>query len=188
MCTKACRSRNRVTAASASPPASRVRRSRRLRDTLAAAPGLLAHACVAEAVMMGPKLRHKNGSYSTGMLTSPQASNTYSSTCSRYAGTKSSNTSFPCTQWGHRYILPTETLSIRLLFVPHDAKRQTSYRLDQPTALSQAAASSMAQLKALLPCLQQECQEAVRPKHRQCWETRFPVHITRMKCDYNSEQ
>jgi hypothetical protein len=43
------------------PPASRVRRSRRLRDTLAAAPGLLAHACVTEAVKlcrMGPKLRH----------------------------------------------------------------------------------------------------------------------------------
>ena len=42
------------------PPASRVRRSRRLRDTLAAAPGLLAHACVTEAVKyspMGPKLR-----------------------------------------------------------------------------------------------------------------------------------
>ncbi len=42
------------------PPASRVRRSRRLRDTLADAPGLLAHACVTEAVkfnLMGPKLR-----------------------------------------------------------------------------------------------------------------------------------
>ncbi len=42
------------------PPASRMRRSRRLRDTLAAAPGLLAHACVTKAVKfcpMGPKLR-----------------------------------------------------------------------------------------------------------------------------------
>ncbi len=42
------------------PPASRMRRSRRLRDTLAAAPGLLAHASVTEAVSfcpMGPKLR-----------------------------------------------------------------------------------------------------------------------------------
>ncbi len=43
------------------PPASRLRRSRRLRDTLAAAPGLLAHASVTEIVNccpMGPKLRH----------------------------------------------------------------------------------------------------------------------------------
>ncbi len=43
------------------PPASRVRRSRRLRDTLAAAPGLLAHASVTEAVKfcpMGPNPRH----------------------------------------------------------------------------------------------------------------------------------
>jgi hypothetical protein len=43
------------------PPASRMRRSRRLRDTLAAAPGLLAHACVTETVKlcpMGPKLRY----------------------------------------------------------------------------------------------------------------------------------
>ncbi len=43
------------------PPASRVRRSRRLRDTLAAAPGLLAHASVTETVTsspMGPKLRY----------------------------------------------------------------------------------------------------------------------------------
>jgi hypothetical protein len=43
------------------PPASRLRRSRRLRDTLAAAPGLLAYACVTETVRcypMGPKLRH----------------------------------------------------------------------------------------------------------------------------------
>ncbi len=43
------------------PPASRMRRSRRLRDTLAAAPGLLAHACVTGVVIvcpMGPKLRH----------------------------------------------------------------------------------------------------------------------------------
>ncbi len=45
------------------PPASRVRRSRRLRDTLAAAPGLLAHASVTETVKrlsdaVGPKLRH----------------------------------------------------------------------------------------------------------------------------------
>ncbi len=43
------------------PPASRMRRSRRLRDTLAAAPGLLAHASVTQAVKfcrMGPKLRH----------------------------------------------------------------------------------------------------------------------------------
>ncbi len=43
------------------PPASRVRRSRHLRDTLAAAPGLLAHASVTETVKlcpMGPKLRH----------------------------------------------------------------------------------------------------------------------------------
>ena len=42
------------------PPASRVRRSRRLRDTLAAASGLLARASVTEAVnfsLMGPKLR-----------------------------------------------------------------------------------------------------------------------------------
>jgi hypothetical protein len=41
------------------PPASRVRRSRRVRDTLAAAPGLLAHASVTEAVnicLMRPKL------------------------------------------------------------------------------------------------------------------------------------
>jgi hypothetical protein len=38
-----------------------LRRSRRLRDTLVAAPGLLAHASVTEAVKfspMGPKLRH----------------------------------------------------------------------------------------------------------------------------------
>ncbi len=38
-----------------------MRRSRRLRDTLAAAPGLLSHACVTETVQfcpMGPKLRH----------------------------------------------------------------------------------------------------------------------------------
>ncbi len=43
------------------PPASRVRRSRCLRDTLAAAPGLLAHACVTVVVNlcpMGPKLRY----------------------------------------------------------------------------------------------------------------------------------
>ena len=43
------------------PPASRLRRSRRLRDTLAAAPGLLAHASVTETVKfrpMGPKLKH----------------------------------------------------------------------------------------------------------------------------------
>ncbi len=43
------------------PPASRVRRSRRLRDTLAAAPGLLAHALVTETVKyspMGPELRY----------------------------------------------------------------------------------------------------------------------------------
>ncbi len=51
--------RKRVAAAAAT--ASRVRRSRRLRDTLAAAPGLLAHASVTEAVKlcpMGPKHRH----------------------------------------------------------------------------------------------------------------------------------
>jgi hypothetical protein len=38
-----------------------LRRSRRLRDTLAAAPGLLAHASITETVQfcpMGPKLRH----------------------------------------------------------------------------------------------------------------------------------
>ncbi len=43
------------------PPASRMRRSRRLRDTPEPAPGLLAHACLTEAVifcLMGPKLRH----------------------------------------------------------------------------------------------------------------------------------
>ncbi len=43
------------------PPASRARRSRRLSNTLAAAPGLLAHASVTEVVKfcpMGPKLRH----------------------------------------------------------------------------------------------------------------------------------
>ncbi len=43
------------------PPASRMRRSRRLRDTLAAASGLLAHASVTEVVKfcpMCPKLRH----------------------------------------------------------------------------------------------------------------------------------
>ncbi len=43
------------------PPASRLRRSRRLRDTLAAAPGLLAHASITEVVnfcRVGPKLRH----------------------------------------------------------------------------------------------------------------------------------
>ncbi len=54
----ACRKR---VAAASSPAASRLRRSRRLRDTLAAAPGLLAHASVTEAVNfcpMGPKLRH----------------------------------------------------------------------------------------------------------------------------------
>jgi hypothetical protein len=36
------------------PPASRVRRSHRLRDKLAAAPGLLAHAYVTETVASGP--------------------------------------------------------------------------------------------------------------------------------------
>ncbi len=36
------------------PPASRVRRSRRLRDTLAAAPGLLAHALITETVKYCP--------------------------------------------------------------------------------------------------------------------------------------
>ncbi len=41
-----------------SPPASRVKRSRRLRDTLVAAPGLLAHVSVTEAVKFCPKLRH----------------------------------------------------------------------------------------------------------------------------------
>ncbi len=43
------------------PPASRMRRSRRLRDTLAAAPGLLAHASVTTTVKfspMGPQLRY----------------------------------------------------------------------------------------------------------------------------------
>jgi hypothetical protein len=43
------------------PPASRVRRSRRLRDTLAAASGLLAHASVTELEKLcpvGPKLRY----------------------------------------------------------------------------------------------------------------------------------
>ncbi len=43
------------------PPANRVWRSRRLRDTLAAAPGLLAHACVTEVVKLcpiGPKRRN----------------------------------------------------------------------------------------------------------------------------------
>ncbi len=38
-----------------------MRRSRRLRDTLVAAPGLLAHASVTEAIklsLMGPKLRY----------------------------------------------------------------------------------------------------------------------------------
>ncbi len=43
------------------PPASRVRRSRRLRDTLAAAPTLLTHASVTETIQlcpMGLKLRH----------------------------------------------------------------------------------------------------------------------------------
>ncbi len=43
------------------PPASRMRRSRHLRDTLAAAPGLLAHASVTETVNlcpMGQKLRY----------------------------------------------------------------------------------------------------------------------------------
>ncbi len=43
------------------PPASRVRRSLRLRDTLAAAPGLLTHGSVTETVKlcpMGPKLRY----------------------------------------------------------------------------------------------------------------------------------
>jgi hypothetical protein len=42
------------------PPASMVRPSRRLRDTLVAAPGLLAHACVTEVVAfpMGPKQRY----------------------------------------------------------------------------------------------------------------------------------
>jgi hypothetical protein len=43
------------------PPASRVRRSRRLRDTLAAAPGVSAHASVIKIVtccLMGPKLRY----------------------------------------------------------------------------------------------------------------------------------
>ncbi len=42
------------------PPASRLRRLRRLRDTLAAAPGLLVHASVTDTVIfcpMGPKLR-----------------------------------------------------------------------------------------------------------------------------------
>ncbi len=46
------------------PPASKVRRSRHLRDTLAAAPGLLAHASVTETVAfcpMGPQLRHTVG-------------------------------------------------------------------------------------------------------------------------------
>ncbi len=50
------------------PPASRLRRSRRLRDTLAAAPGLFAHACVTETVNfypMGPKLRHTGVQAST---------------------------------------------------------------------------------------------------------------------------
>ncbi len=37
------------------PPASRVRRSRGLRDTLAAVPGLLAHASVAETVKSSQK-------------------------------------------------------------------------------------------------------------------------------------
>jgi hypothetical protein len=36
------------------PPASWVRRLRRLRDTLTAAPGLLAHACVTETVKFCP--------------------------------------------------------------------------------------------------------------------------------------
>ena len=43
------------------PPASRVRCSRRLRDKLAAAPGLLVHASVTETVRVcpvGPKLRY----------------------------------------------------------------------------------------------------------------------------------
>ncbi len=54
--------RKRVAAASSpAATASRLRRSRRLRDTLAGAPGLLAHASVTETVKfcrMGPKLRH----------------------------------------------------------------------------------------------------------------------------------
>ncbi len=46
------------------PPASKVRRSRRLRDTLAAAPSLLAHASVTETVAfcpMDPKRRYTVG-------------------------------------------------------------------------------------------------------------------------------
>jgi hypothetical protein len=64
MCSKAWRATSvwlQLFIARLPPPASRVRRSCGLRDTLAVAPGFLAHACVTEVVkfsLMGPKLRH----------------------------------------------------------------------------------------------------------------------------------
>ncbi len=54
------------------PPASRVLSSRRLRDTLAAAPGLLTHTCVTETVKfcpMGPNLRYTAVAHAFALVT-----------------------------------------------------------------------------------------------------------------------
>ncbi len=60
------------------PPASRMRRSHRLRDTLAAAPGLHAHTLVTEEVKfcpMGPKLRYTAPTLATGAETAATSTN-----------------------------------------------------------------------------------------------------------------